>query len=86
MPFPAPRRALTAIAIGREVEIPQKMKHIMVQVRPRRMVGFRPIRSDAQPQGTAVRLWDIEKIAPTMPAHFAMSFLPMPNPLIISGR
>ncbi len=78
--------ARTAMAIGRLVDTPQKTKHIMVHTRPMRIVGLRPMLSDAQPQGTAVTLWHIEKTAPVMPAHWATSSFSTPKPWIISGR
>ena len=68
------------------VDEPQKMKQTMVHSRPMMMVGFRPIVSDVQPQGTAVMLWATEKTALVMPAHLATSSLGTPKLWIISGR
>ncbi len=78
--------ALTVIAMGRLVDMPQAMKHTIVHMSPRSMVGFRPMRSDAHPQATAVVLWDIEKTAAVSPAHLATSSLATPKLFIISGR
>ena len=76
----------TVIAIVRLVDRPHTTKQIMVLVRPIRMIGLRPNRSDALPQGTADMLWATEKMLPVKPAHFATSFLGTPKLLIISGR
>ena len=74
------------MAITKLFDEPQMMKHIMVQTRPIMIVGFRPIVSDVQPQGTAVKLCETENTALVMPAHFATSSLGTPKLLIISGR
>lgn len=74
------------MAIGRLVDIPQIMKHIIVLISPRHMVGFRPIVSDAFPHGTAVKLCDNEKTAPVKPAHLATLSFGTPKLSIISGR
>lgn len=66
--------------------MPHITKHVMVLARPIRMVGFRPILSDALPQATAVQLCVIEKMAPVKPAHLATSFFSTPKLAIISGR
>lgn len=50
------------------------------------MVGFRPIRSESMPQGTAVRLWAMLKTAPVRPAHCATFSRFTPKLRIISGR
>ena len=86
LPPAPPWMARMATAMGRLVENPHRMKPISVVNRPSRMVGLRPILSDAQPQGTAVRPWTAEKVAPTSPAHRAMSFFLTPKLSIISGR
>jgi hypothetical protein len=78
--------ARTAMAMGKLVDIPQIRKQIMVLNKPRRMMGFRPKRSDARPHGTAVILCDMEKTAPVRPAHFATWSLSTPKLRIISGR
>ncbi len=78
--------ARTAMAIGRLVETPHIRKHTMVQSNPVMIVGFRPNRSEALPQKTAVRLCAREKTALVAPAHFAISFFSMPKLEIISGR
>ena len=85
-PFPAPANARIVIAIGTEVENPQTILVIIVFVMPSRMVGFRPSRSDAHPQGIAVTHWQSEKTAAVMPAHFATSAFGTLNDSIISGR
>ncbi len=74
------------MAINKLLDTPQRRKHTIVQSRPIIIVGFRPILSDAQPQGTAVKLWQSEKAALMMPAHLATSSCGTPKPLIISGR
>lgn len=76
----------TVMAMVRLVDRPHKMKQIMVLVIPRRMIGLRPNRSDALPQGTAAMLCATEKMDPVKPAHFATSFFGTPKFLIISGR
>lgn len=78
--------ARTVKAIHKLVETPHIMKQIMVLIRPIKMIGFLPNLSDAFPHGTAVRLCDIEKMAPVMPAHLAISFFSTPKLAIISGR
>jgi hypothetical protein len=78
--------ARTAIAIHKLVETPHSMKQVMVLIKPIRIIGFLPNLSDALPHGTAVALCDIEKIAPVMPAHLAISFFSTPKLAIISGR
>ena len=85
MPLKAPAIALAAIAIGRLVDIPHINDESMVQVRPTRIVGFRPNLSDALPQRMAVRHCEREKTADAMPAHFATFFLSIPKLSIISG-
>lgn len=74
------------MAMNKLVDEPQMMKQIMVLIKPMMMVGFRPIVSDVQPHGTAVKLWATEKTALVMPAHLATSSLGTPKLLIISGR
>lgn len=78
--------ARTVMAMGRLVDMPQARKQIMVLMRPIKMMGLRPILSEALPHGTAVMLCETEKMAPVRPAHFATSFLSTPKLLIISGR
>lgn len=78
--------ARTVMAMVKLVDMPQATKQHMVAKRPVKMTGFLPSRSEALPQATAVALWDIEKTAPVMPAHFATSFFSTPKLLIISGR
>ena len=78
--------ARTLIAMAKLLDMPHITKHIMVLSRPTRMTGFRPKRSDARPQGTAVMLCDMEKTAPVKPAHRATSSLGTPKLRIISGR
>jgi hypothetical protein len=74
------------MAMGRLVDTPHIKKQIMVDRRPMMMVHFRPIESEARPQGTAVRLWEKEKTAEVMPAHFATWLSSIPKLLIISGK
>ena len=74
------------MAMGRLVDMPHTRKQIMVQARPQRMMGLRPNLSDALPQATAVRLWEMEKMAPVKPAHLATSVWSTPKLAIISGR
>lgn len=63
----------------------QKEKEEHLQ-RPSIIVGFLPMRSEAIPQGTAVRLWAMLKTAPVRPAHRATLLLFTPKLKIISGR
>lgn len=56
--------ALTVMAMTKLVDMPQMMKQIMVLSRPSSTIGFLPNVSEAFPQGTAVRLWKTEKVAP----------------------
>lgn len=88
IPFPlvAPCRERTMMAISKLVDIPQIRKHIMVENRPTTIVHFLPNRSEARPQGTAVKLCENEKAADVIPAHLAMSFSATPKLLIIAGR
>ena len=53
-PFEAPAIDLTIIAQVRDREKPKSRLVVMVQVKPIKIVGFRPKRSDACPQNTAV--------------------------------
>ena len=85
-PFPPPIIARTVIAIGKLVDMPQIMKHIIVLIKPKHIVGFRPMVSEAFPHGTAVTLCDNEKTAPVKPAHLATLSFGMPKLSIISGR
>jgi hypothetical protein len=50
------------------------------------IIGFRPNRSEARPQGIAVQHWAIEKMADMIPAHFPTSLGGTPKDSIISGR
>ena len=86
-PFPlhAPASALAMIAIGRLIDIPHIRLHIMVHVKPKRIVGFRPNMSEALPQMIAVVHCDNEKTADVIPAHLATFFSSMPKLSIISG-
>ena len=74
------------MAMARLVDTPQTRKQSMVQIRPTRMMGFRPKRSEARPQGTAVTLWDKEKTAPVRPAQKGTSSSTTPKLATISGR
>lgn len=87
LPFPlqAPENALTVIAIGRDDEKPHASVAIIVQVKPTRMAGFRPKKSEARPQRIAVQHWASEKTADVIPAHFATSAVGIPKLSIISG-
>lgn len=87
LPFPLeiPATALTPIAIGSEVEIPQARLVSMVKVNPSRIIGLRPNLSEARPHRIAVRPWESENTAEVMPAHFATSFFSTPKLSIISG-
>ena len=78
--------ARTVMAMERLVDMPQARKHTMVLSKPTKMMGFRPILSEALPHGTAVILCETENMAPVKPAHFATSFSSTPKLLIISGR
>lgn len=86
MPFVAPDIARTVRAIHKLVDTPHIMKQVMVLISPIKMIGFLPNLSDALPHGTAVALCDIEKMAPVMPAHLAISVFSTPKLAIISGR
>lgn len=86
LPLPPPWIARTVMAIGRLVDMPHTTKVIIVLSKPAIRTGFRPKRSDAFPQGTAVMLWDREKTAEVSPAHCATLFCSTPKPRIISGR
>lgn len=85
MPLKAPAAALERIAMGRDVASPQSNEQIMVQVRPIRIVGFRPNLSEALPQSMAVRHCDRENTAEVIPAYFGTSSLAIPKLSIISG-
>jgi hypothetical protein len=86
-PFPlhAPANALAIIAIGKLMDIPHSKVHIMVHVKPKRIVGFRPNMSEALPQRIAVVHCENEKTADVIPAHLATFFSSTPKLSIISG-
>jgi len=67
LPLPAPESALAAMAQGKEVEKPQRMLKIMVDVRPIRIICFRPRASDARPHTMAVQHWLMLKTALVIP-------------------
>lgn len=73
------------IAIGRLVDVPHSNVHIMVHVKPNKIVGFRPNVSEALPQMIAVVHCDNEKAADVIPAHLATLFSLIPKLSIISG-
>lgn len=85
LPFPNPCNARAVIAIGSDVEKPKSSIVNMVLMSPIRMIGFRPKRSEAAPQGMPVTACDMEKMAEVKPAQRAMSVSGTPNDSIISG-
>lgn len=84
-PFVPPAMALATIAHGKFCEKPNRRQLIKAENTARRMVGFRPHRSAARPHKNPVQAWEREKVAVTMPAHFATSFLGTLKLSIISG-
>jgi hypothetical protein len=74
------------MAMGKLVEKPQINIVTSVLHRPMRIMGFRPKRSEAAPQGMPVKPWHMEKMAEVRPAQRAMSSSGTPNHSIISGR
>lgn len=69
----------------RDCENPNTREKTMVDVRPRRIVYLRPMRSENVPQGTAMMHWQAATTAEEIPTHFAISFLRTPTLSIISG-
>lgn len=86
LPLPAPCNALATIANGKLLLNPQSKLISMVEVKPRRMAGLRPYRSEKRPHGIPIKAWKSEKTAAHMPAHFPTSFCGIPNDSTISGR
>jgi hypothetical protein len=85
LPFPRPAKALATTAHGSDVEKPKRMLVVMVHIKPARMAGLRPNRSDIRPQMTPVRHWLREKTAEVMPAQYATLVLGTSKLSIISG-
>lgn len=86
LPFARPPNARARRAQSSVLEKPKRMLDVMVQIKATRMVGFRPYRSDARPHQIPVRLWDNEKMADVVPAHWATLSVGTLNDSIISGR
>jgi len=72
--------------MGSEVDNPHNNIVTIVFMRPIRIMGLRPKRSEAVPQAMPVSDWQSEKMAEVRPAQRAMSFSGMPKDSIISGR
>jgi hypothetical protein len=85
-PALAPERQRANIAHARLRERPNSRLEVIAQVMANSIIGFRPKRSEARPQGIAVQHWDIEKMADMIPAHFPTSLGGTPKDSIISGR
>lgn len=85
LPLPPPDNALAMMAIGRLLDRPQNMLVNMVTVRPTKITGLRPRRSDARPQAIAVQHCASEKTALVIPAQYATSSLRTLKDSIISG-
>lgn len=71
-----PPRALPAKATQKLVEKPTTRSESIVPVHPMRRTGFRPIRSERQPQSKPVRLSARAKAEMKIPAHNEASCSP----------
>lgn len=86
LPLLTPDTMRTAIAIGRLVDRPQRMKVTIVEKRPKTTAGLRPKWSEAAPQGMPQNDCESEKEAMQMPAQRPTSSFLTPKDSIISGR
>ena len=70
VPLLAPAMDLAVIAQGSDLENPNSTQADIVQLSPKRMIGFRPTRSEVRPHGMPVRHWLNENTADVTPAWY----------------